>query len=529
MRCERSIRRCLLLVVALTSAGSSAVGQIEEGPAESRRHKYFLKQRTSVLDDLRFELRQVSDWCFQRGLEQAAVDVTQLSLDITMDGPKIRPPQLVALPISPKLPPDQRQWRERVQKLRQESAKKQYSLARKALRARLPSMAFRLIEDVLRLDPDQKNARGILGQQQFNDPLRDDDQTYAGEWVSPYEAKQRGGRVPHILHERFGWIPRDHETRYEQGMRPWKGTWITVQKEALIRSDFRNAWEIESEHFLVKTNVGLEEGVLISRQLEIYYGWLHHNFAAFFDTPRELESRFRRASVRGRMHTESPMKVLYFATREEYLHRIRGKVPPEIDTNGLYWQPDSTCYFFKNDHGLDTMFHEATHQIFDLPTRRARKTAATQLARLRRQRPQKWILGGDSEFWLIEGLACYFESFRVEDGAITVGRTDHIRIVAARTRLLRDNFYMPLEMFCRLGKDDFQHHANVKQLYSQASGVAHFLMHYDDGRYRDDLVRLLTSIYRPDARNLQRRPNLSTITGVPFATLDQQYRAHMSQ
>ena len=151
------------------------------------------------------------------------------------------------------------------------------------------------------------------------------------------------------------------------------------------------------------------------------------------------------------------------------------------------------------------------------------------LARLRRQRPQEWILGGDSEFWLIEGLACYFESFRVEDGAITVGRPDHIRIVAARTRLLRDNFYMPLETFCRLGKDDFQHHANVKQLYSQASGVAHFLMHYDDGRYRDDLVRLLTSMYRPDARNLQRRPNLSTITGVPFATLDQQYREHMSQ
>jgi hypothetical protein len=529
MRFKQSILRCLLLVVALTSMGNSVVGKIQAGPPQSRQHKYFLKQRTSILEDLRFELRQVSDWCHQLGLQQGAVDVTQLSLDLTTDGPKTRPPQLVALPISQKLPEEERQWRERVQKLREESAKELYSLARKAIPAKLPSLAFRLIEDVLRLDPDQKNARGILGQEQFHDPLRDDDQTYAGEWVSPYEAKKRGGRIPHILHERFGWIPREHEARYDQGMRLWKGKWIAAQKETLIRSDFRNAWEIESEHFLVKTNVGLEAGVVLSGQLEIYYEWLHQKFAAFFDTPRELESRFRIASIRGRMRTESPMKVLYFATREEYLRKIRGKVPPEIETNGLYWQSDSTCYFFKNDHGLDTLFHEATHQIFDIPTRRARKTAATQLARLRRRRPQEWILGGDSEFWLIEGLACYFESFSVEDGAIVVGRPDHIRIVAARTRLLRDNFYMPLETFCRLGKDEFQHHANVKQLYSQASGVAHFLMHYDDGRYRDDLIRLLTSMYQPDARNLQRLPNLSTITEVPFATLDQQYRDHMAQ
>ncbi len=353
--------------------------------------------------------------------------------------------------------------------------------------------------------------------------------------MSWYEADKRSGRIPHVLDERFGWIPRGHLARYEQGLRLWKDDWISKDKEALIRRDFRNAWEIESEHFLVKTNVGLEEGVRLSRQLEIYYAWLHQNLAAFFDTRRELEARFRQASPRGRQNnrSKSPMQIHYYATRGEYLRRISGKVPLGIETNGLYWQPESTCFFFRNDHGLDTLFHESTHQILDLPTRRSRKKAASVLARRqpRRQRKpvQEWILGGQSGFWLIEGLACYFESFEVQDGTISVGRPDHIRIVAAQTRLLRDNFYVPLETFCRLGKSDFQNHPNVKQLYSQASGVAHFLMHYDDGRYRDNLVRLLSALYQPDAKNPQRQPTLSDITGVPFLTLDQQYREHMEQ
>ena len=102
-----------------------------------------------------------------------------------------------------------------------------------------------------------------------------------------------------------------------------------------------------------------------------------------------------------------------------------------------------------------------------------------------------------------------------------------VRQLAAQTRLLRDGFYIPLETFCRLGKQEFQHHPNRAQLYSQASGVAHFLMHYDDGRYRDDLVTLLEHIYRPDGRNPQMNVSLAEITGVGYTELNKQYREHM--
>ncbi len=528
---EGLVSRIVLLMMLTGLSTGVAPGQDRVGATASRRHRNFLEQRQTILENLKFELGEVADWCHENNLPQVGDEVTQLSLDLISDGSGTLPARVVALPIELTLPEKERQCQTEVAHLRMNRARDLYLLARKTLRAGLPSLGYRLTQDVLRVNPDHVNARAILGQQKFQDPLRNDDSTYEGEWVSPYEAAMRGGRKPHILHEQFGWIPRAHLTRYEEGMRPWKGSWHSRTKDEEIRRDFRNAWQVESEHFLVKTNVSLEEGVILSRQLETYYEWLQQNLAGFFDTTAALRKRFERAAVRGRRSSRSqtPMEVWYFATRDEYQRQIRSKVPPGIETNGLYWQPDRRCYFFKNleQEGLDTLFHEATHQIFDIPTRQARVTAARTLARMTRKRRQEWILGGQSSFWVIEGLACYFESFEVQDDVISVGRPDHVRIVAAQYRLLRDNFYIPLETFCRLGKDQFQQHPNVRQLYSQASGVAHFLMHYDEGRYRDDLVQLLASVYRPDGRNPNQLLTLSNITGVPFQKLDQQYREHM--
>ena len=527
--------RILLLAMLTGSTARPTFGRDRAEATLQRRHQNFLEQRSTILENLKYELGQISDWCDENGLPQAADEVRQLSLDLTSDDSVTWPPRLVALAIQPTLEQRERQWRMQVLKMRTDRAMELYSLARKALtNAGLPSLAYRLIQDVLRVNPDHVHARAILGQEKFLDPLRNEDSSYAGEWVSPYESLRRRGRIPHILHEQYGWMPRAHVVRYEQGMRPWKGGWHSRQKDEEIRRDFRHGWEVESEHFLVRTNVSLEDGVVLSRHLETYHQWLRQNFAAFFDTSAALKKRFQRASVRDRRRAlpRTQMEVWYFATRDGYQRMVRGKVPPGIETNGLYWQPDKRCYFFRNTDypSLDTLFHEATHQILDIPTRRARVTAARALARKARKarKPlQEWILGGQSNFWIIEGLACYFESFDVQDGLISVGRPDHIRIVAAQHRLLRDDFYIPLETFCGLGKDQFQHHANVRQLYSQASGVVHFLMHYEEGRYRDDLVRLLTSVYRPDSRNPELQVTLSNVTGVPFRELDRQYREHM--
>ncbi|MEX2560159.1 MAG: hypothetical protein WD403_09610, partial [Pirellulales bacterium] len=70
------------------------------------------------------------------------------------------------------------------------------------------------------------------------------------------------------------------------------------------------------------------------------------------------------------------------------------------------------------------------------------------------------------------------------------------------------------------GMDRVQHDERIAMLYSQAAGLAHFLMHYDQGRYRDALVDYLLAVYS----GRDRQSSLAELTGTSFDELDRQYR-----
>lgn len=523
--------RCVVLSVVGLVCLSGVLSADEE--TRDRRHRQLRERRTVILEGLEQDLQALQSWCQDRGLTEAITELQSLQQDIRSDTEDPELPRLVVPDAGTSLSSDDQVFQQRLQKLRTARAAEIYTLARSALRAGFPSLAFDLIADVVRIDPDHKFARSVLGQEQFNDPARRDDPTYAGEWVSAFEKQMRSGAKPQVWHPQFGWVIAANLTRYENGQRPWKGDWISSEKEGELRREFRNAWEIPSEHFLVKTNVSLEAGVQLSTKLEIFHAWLQQNFAAFFETPKSLQERFEKAGRPSSARRTRPMEVHYYATRDEYQKRVQGKVPANIETNGLYWQPDRTCYFYRNPEkqDLSTLFHEATHQILDVATADARRVAArARAAKLRQRQADEWILCQNSNFWLIEGLACYFESFETDDeGHVTLGNPQYIRFETAWQRMLDPayQFYLPAQQFFALGKEQFQSHPQISPLYTQAAGYAHFLMHYEDGLYRDDLIELLAQVYRPEADQLLVEPSFSRIAEVGWSQLDQQYRDHM--
>ena len=518
---------CLLVLVLLPGLLSA------QDETRDRRHRQLLERREGILSSLGRDLTALEGWCRDQGIPEAAEELQGLGQSLLAETENPELPRLVVPPVSDALTANEHVWRQRLQKLREERAGEIYTLARSALRAGFPSLAFAMIADVVRLNPDHKFARSVLGQELFSDPARRDDRDYAGEWVSPFEKQMRSGAKPQVWHPQYGWIVAATVNRYENGQRPWKGDWISSEKESELRRDFRNAWEIPSEHFLVRTNVSLEEGVQLSTKLEIFHAWLQQNFAAFFDTPKSLQERFEKAGRPAAARKSRPLEVHYYATRDEYQKRVMGKVPANIETNGLYWQPDRTCYFYRNPVKLDlsTLFHEATHQILDVATADARRVAARARAvKLRQRQAEEWVLCQNANFWLIEGLACYFESFEADDsGNVTLGDPGYVRFETAWQRLLDPayQFYLPAQQFFGLGKDEFQSHPQISPLYTQAAGYAHFLMHYEDGLYRDDLIELLAQVYRPDADQLLTEPSFSRIAGVGWSQVDQQYREHM--
>ena len=522
----------LLLSALLVPICARSNAAADEDATRDRRHRQLFEKRQTVLDALSRDLDSVRTWCTEHQLPDAEEEVARVSKHILAPAADYSPSRFVTVPVSVSLPIDEQQWQLQLRHHREERAKEMYTLARSTLRAGFPSMAFQMIGDVVRIDPDHKYARSILGLQLFTDPIRRDAPEYAGEWVSSFEKQMRSGSRPQIHHPTYGWIPSGNVARYEEGLRPWKGDWISDEKELELRRDFRNAWEIPSENFLVKTNVSLEEGVQLSQRLEVFNTWLQQNFAAFFETPQALQERFDAAGSRSSSGRQNPMEVHYYATRDEYQKRVKDKVPPTIETNGLYWQPERTSYFFANPDRTDfsTLYHEATHQILDVTTTEDRVRAAKIRGVKLRQRPAPpWVLSEKSNFWILEGLACYFESFTVEDGNISVGNPNYVRFDTARQRMLDPAFlfYLPAQQFFALGKEEFQHHPQVSPLYTQASGFTHFLMHYDDGLYRDDLITLLSQIYRPQPEQILEEPSLTRIAGVSFETFDRQYRAHM--
>ncbi|MCA9070312.1 MAG: hypothetical protein KDA84_15365, partial [Planctomycetaceae bacterium] len=288
--------------------------------------------------------------------------------------------------------------------------------------------------------------------------------------------------------------------------RMFNGRWMSVQREASQRSDFDNAWEVETEHFHVRTNVSLEMGVQISRRMEDFHNFFLREFTPFFNTPQQMQQLFT-TGIR-RSAPPRQFRVYYLSSKKEFVEMLQARQPNISMANGLYMPNDRIAYFYFDDRpdAMETLYHEVTHQLLG---ESLSKTVP---------------VGENSDFWVIEGIACYMESLKRENGKMTLGDPMYDRFYWARNRYLRDNFYVPLAQFAAMGMREFQHQPGEKLLwsYSQSSGLVHFFMHAEGGAYRDALVTHLSEIYRPN-RRIRPVPSLAELTGLSFQQLDQKY------
>jgi len=467
-------------------------------PASSARAEDLYETARGLVEDYAGQLAELADWCDQRGLaDQARKTRSWLSL---RDPTKLYVtvlPQEVGRPEPPAdSPADLIEWDTRFGRLRRDQANALFELSRRAIRSHRASLAFDLVLAALRENPDHEAIRRLLGYQ-----------AYRGQWRSLYEVqKLRSGQV---WHDRFGWLPRAYVHRYEEGQRVLDGQWISAEEDAQRRRHINVGWDIETEHYMIRTNHSIEAGVDLGRQLERLYRVWKQLFIRFYASEAEVAALFaggsrRRAPIRpGRRHG-----VVYFRDRDDYNRSLRPTLPNIEISIGVYVENSRRAYFFAGeDYDRRTLYHEATHQLFH------------------ESRPVAPGVGLKQNFWIIEGIAMYMESLREEDGYHVLGGFDDLRMQAARYRLLNDGFYVPLAEFTSYGMEAIQSDKRIATLYSQAAGLTHFLIHYDGGRYRDALVAYLASVYSGhDNAN-----TLAQLTGTRYSELDRQYREFMEQ
>ncbi|MBI5758669.1 MAG: hypothetical protein HZA46_09140 [Planctomycetales bacterium] len=494
------------LVVGIANFQSAPPVHAQAKRKVARDLPAFVKQHTDLHRKFAKALEDIAVECDEKNLTEAAANVRLLAAPVDTSRLRVTPlPREVQPDLPADLPPDERFWRAQTRQQRKDYSQKLYQLSRRALDSGHVSFAFDLVRETAFHEPDHPTARKILGFVRSGT-----------EWMSPFEAvKLKSGQV---WHDRFGWLPKSQVERYEKGERFVRGRWMSEAKADIFHEDFRNAWEIRTEHFRIKTNHSLDRGVELATKLEIFHTVFFQTFASFFHTPEAMKNLFSGSDGAARV-VAAPYEVYFYRTKDEYLAELRPKTTQPIEiTNGMFFPQTGISYFFDDPKATEaeldaTLYHEATHQLFSVA------------------RPRAVPIGQKSDFWIIEGIACYMESF-VSDPAnhqVSLGDPYYSRFVAARLHLENDKYYVPLQEFTRMGMAPYQ---SVKQPqiawnYSQGAALTHFFMHFDGARYRDDLIEHLSQIYSDTKRTRDAPAGLDELTGVPFDELDQQYQAYL--
>lgn len=260
-------------------------------------------------------------------------------------------------------------------------------------------------------------------------------------------------------------------------------------------------WRAHSEHFTVTTNHSQQAALAMAELLEQLHQVWRQLFVRHWTTPHAVRQAFAgRALV---WPTRRRHSVVLFADRSQFIKHLK-PLEPHIDVAlGVYRDKDRTSYFYEGEAELQsTWLHEATHQLFQETV------------------PARPGAGASVDFWMIEAIAMYLESTRFAADYATVGGNHAARLEVARHRALEEGFYLPIHVLSELGKDELQQHHDIRRLYTQSAGLAHFLMDHDDRRFRQGFLQAISDLYRSPRRNDPLWERLE----VPSSKLDESYR-----
>lgn len=422
--------------------------------------------------------------------------------------------EMFTVPLLPKeeslkgLPEDasknQRFWYSALLKLRNQYSDELYSYAERFGKKKRGYDVVACVVNTLFVNPDHAKARQFFGYK-----LQD------GFWLDKWELRQLENGF--VETPEFGWIPSGDVERYKKGERFYKNKWISKEDETKKIIASASGWRVETEHFSILSRVSLERGVEISRFLEAYYEAWSRLFFRVIASENQWNSRlYSDADIVSKRH-----KVILYRNREEYLRELKKHDSNVTLSVGGYF-PALRCIFVYEPDGndefdlLSLLAHETTHQLFE-------ECSTSVQSRFKidfNSRAQ------NANFWAIEGIAVYAETFKVNKSRTTATLGGHkgvFRIQCALESLFEDEDYVPLREYAGLSRDAFQSRRDVPLLYSQAAGLTFFFMHYDKGKYRDAFVTYLYEVYQ----GKDSRDSLEQATGKTFEELDQEYVAFM--
>jgi len=250
-------------------------------------------------------------------------------------------------------------------------------------------------------------------------------------------------------HEFLGHLPSGEGWRVRDGARS-----IRYDKLALVRSDWGDAWILETPHYRLRTNLDLPQAVDLVCDLEHFY----RSFYAL------LGSHMQLFEVTERMPAE--------------VHADSVSFPEVLGGRRAYFRPGDFTLIVNAQGGLEmrTIFHEATHQLLYMTAVRERQGR------------------GRVPGWLDEGLAETLAAGAVGlPGRMSVDGGARDDAYFAIHRASGDPY--PLSRILTMDTSDFHGSTNLELKYAQCYTFVHFCLHAEKERYRGGFFRFIKSAY----------------------------------
>jgi hypothetical protein len=363
------------------------------------------------------------------------------------------------------------------------------------LMAQASCEAIRLLFQTLRDDPTHERARTAAGWVRRGDRW---------EWPEAAKHLDRGDAYD----PEFGWMAKNKLARYRDGERYLRGRWVKAAEDEAKLPDVKHGRQFDADHWEIVSTAPPQATGDVARELETTrLIWLQI-FGAFSVEPADLEKRL---GGRARVSPQTPHSAILCGSRRQYIAELRALEPRIEIADGLYWQPTATIWFFADPKvpPAATIRHEGFHQLFAESRPDFLKLKADPGAR--------------AGFWAVEAAALYAESITETSVGWTIGGRDAGRGPVARALLANETFYIPLADLAAMGREDFQAHDRLADLYDQCGGLADFFMNAHDGRYREAFVKYLTRVYSGTADP----ETLSRLCRRSYAELDTDYKDFM--
>ncbi len=348
-----------------------------------------------------------------------------------------------------------KQWHSHFRDLRRDYARVLWESALADAEARRPAAAYRKVHEVLREDPDHAEARRVLGYKRSGD-----------RWQPSERIRTQSGRT---LPPTVGW-----------------------KRNECVR--------VDSPHFHITTDAQASVANAMAARLEVLHDVWRQLFFTAWSSPEQLQQ-----VMRGKRQFPAPgarYEIVLFRDRDEYVRQLK-QVEPQIDvTKGYYQKGTRTAFFYAGDDSpAATQYHEVTHQLFHGCTGASVDP------------------GEHADFWIVEAMPLYMESFEPHNGYCTLGGPDSERLQYARARRLNENFYLALDQLVPLSRTSLQQHPDLRAIYTEIAGLAHFLMDSQDGQLRDAAIEYARRVNSGDVP----ADLLTRLAGKSFAELDAMY------